>query len=555
MRRAHVPGLLSLSLIAVLGGPLAAAPRTTQVLSINDTYRVEGAYGGTVGGFARVRTLRRELEKTHPELLVLHAGDLFFPSLLSRTFQGRQMVDGLNRLDGDPEAFDPRLFITFGNHEFDKPKLEDAGIVQSRIAESQFTWLAGNVQAKPDGSGRPYFAGANLLRSKLVTSGGIKIGLFGLTLATKVPAYATITDPEAAARELTAELRREGAEVVIGLTHQELAADRQLLADLGDAGPDLILGGHEHTIQRENVGGRWICKADADAASACLVTLTIDDAGRLSISPPAYEALAGGDPAPDPALQLAADGWVSRHAEIFCAARRQAADCLDRVVGFTRTALGAEETKIRGEETSLGNYLTDVMIGAFADRGAQVAFINAGSLRLNRDIAAHVPLTLRDVEELFEYPAPLKLLRLSGRTLAEVVSHGADGWPGQGRWLQVAGLAFRRDEASGTISDLTLLTPSGPRPLHPDEQVLAVATDYLVNPEGDQDGYHMLNPAQVVATGGDLKGYALAAFAGAGKEGIAPEVEGRICLVAAKPCLAQQGAAGPAQDAPAKGGR
>ena len=100
---------------------------------INDVYRIEGVDGGKAGGLARVRALRGELEREHPDLLLLHAGDLLFPSFASRMYKGEQMIAVLNALDGDPRAFDPRMFVTFGNHEFDKRKLEDAGVLAERV--------------------------------------------------------------------------------------------------------------------------------------------------------------------------------------------------------------------------------------------------------------------------------------------------------------------------------------------------------------------------------------------------------------------------------------
>ena len=36
------------------------------------------------------------------------------------------MVDVLNLMDGDAAGFDHRMFVTFGNHEFDRGKLEQA---------------------------------------------------------------------------------------------------------------------------------------------------------------------------------------------------------------------------------------------------------------------------------------------------------------------------------------------------------------------------------------------------------------------------------------------
>lgn len=61
------------------------------LLAVNDIYRVEGVDNGGRGGLARLRTLRAELETQNPgHVVLLHAGDLIFPSLLSRMFKGEQ---------------------------------------------------------------------------------------------------------------------------------------------------------------------------------------------------------------------------------------------------------------------------------------------------------------------------------------------------------------------------------------------------------------------------------------------------------------------------------
>src|SRR5262245_48049998 len=97
--------------------PAPRAPGVCALLAINDTYRIEPSHDGT-GGMARIRALRVRLESKYPDLVVVHAGDLLFPSFLSRAYLGAQMIDVLNRLDGSDD-FDPRLLVTFGNHEFD----------------------------------------------------------------------------------------------------------------------------------------------------------------------------------------------------------------------------------------------------------------------------------------------------------------------------------------------------------------------------------------------------------------------------------------------------
>ena len=529
----------------------AGTARSAVLLAINDVYRIEGVEGGKLGGFARLRTLRRELEREHPDLLVLHAGDLLFPSFLSRTFGGEQMIDVLNRLDGDAAAFDPRMFAVFGNHEFEKDKLADAAFLERRVLGSQFRWLDGNVDFGAGADGRPLVAGANLAPSFVVTSGGIRIGIFGLTVDTKRPQYvAGFRDPIATARELSAALRAQGAEVVVALTHLRAATDRDILRQLGQEGPDLILGGHEHEHMACEVGGRFLLKADADARTATVVELRLDGAGRLEVR----HRLEGIGPriAEDPAMEGSVERWLALHEGLFCGqeAGRSGtpADprCLEKKLGSTGTLLEAEENKIRSRETNLGDWIADRMVETFAGCGAQAAILNSGTLRLNQDLPGGSDILRRHVEELFGYPTPIYQLRLDGRTLERVIEHSIAGWPGAGNWLQVAGLSFVHDTKTGAVSDLRLLGAGGARPIAPDEIVRVVANRYLFDPAiGDRDGYTMLSPAALDPDcalnqkGPDLKSdVVLPALERAGT--IAPVADGRIrqrpALADTNPC-------------------
>ncbi len=200
-----------------------------------------------------------------------------------------------------------------------------------------------------------------------------------------------------------------------------------------------------------------------------------------------------------------------------------------------------EENKIRGRETSLGGWIADRMLAAFAPCGAQVAFLNAGTLRLNQDLAAGSTLTRRQVEELFGFPSPLHLIRMNGKLLLQTAKQSVRGWPGSGTWLQIAGWAFVHDSGGKAATGLVRLAPSGALPVDPDEEILAVTGDYLVNPGGDQDGYTFLPTEEVPgcpASGKDLKELVIEALRAAEPEGIAPRTEGRICQGAEGPCLA-----------------
>lgn len=523
--------------------PQAAAPgtRTALILAINDVYRIEGLEEGRVAGLARVRSLRKELEKDHPDLLLLHGGDFLFPSFASRMYNGEQMVSVLNDLDGNPAAFDDRMIVTLGNHEFEKRK--DASILDKRIGESQFRWLGGNVTFKAGEDGKPLVEDENLSRTALVESGGIRIGIFGLTIPTDGVQYAEFAGPQATAKELTAALRAQGAEVVIGLTHLNFSDDRELLEELGDDGPDLIVGGHDHEKMVIQVGKRLVIKADADARTASVIRLRLDRNGRLDVAHE-FRTLEGVDPRPDPDTLQRVSAWQAKHEQEFCASKNAEPGCLGKYYGTTRTLLEAEETKIRREETSLGDWVADQMRKEMEPCGAQVAFINSGTLRLNQDLPAGTKIIRRHVEELFGYATPLRLIRINGAILQQVAEQSLRAWPGSGSWLQISGFAWVHDMEKKTATGLTLLTPKGPRPVRPDEEILAAVNNYLVDPnEGDQDGYVMLQPSQIVgscaANGHDLKEVVETALRAADPQGIAPKAEGRICQDPGQACLAQ----------------
>jgi 2',3'-cyclic-nucleotide 2'-phosphodiesterase (5'-nucleotidase family) len=549
-------------LLLLLTGGAAARPataahanarheRTAVLLAINDVYRIEGVEGGTVGGIARVRALRKELEREHPDLLVLHAGDLLFPSFLSRTFNGEQMIDVLDDLDGDPKGFDARMFAVFGNHEFEKDKLKDAPLLDSRVAESQFRWVNGNVVFAEGGDGRPLIAGDNLARSWIVKSGGIRIGIFGLTVDVKRPEYATeFQDPIGTARQLTAALRKQGAEVVVALTHLNARDDRRLLATLGADGPDLIIGGHDHQHMACDAGGRMVLKADADARTATVVRLTLGVDKKLRVA--YWLAPLASNVAKDCAVDGKVQRWLALHEGLFCGQEAGKngttldANCLEKELGSSKAPLEAEENKIRSSETNLGDWIADRMVETFASCGAQAAFINSGSLRLNQDLPAG-PITRRNIEELFAYPTPLYLLRLKGSTLQQVAAHAIAGWPGSGNWLQISGFSFVHDTAKQQVSDVELVTSAGRHAVQPDEEIFVVTNNYLFDPTGDRDGYTMLDPSLVLkecaVNGKDLKADIVVPALQATAGGIEPRTDGRIRQVPAQtevdPCAGE----------------
>jgi len=251
---------------------------------------------------------------------------------------------------------------------------------------------------------------------------------------------------------------------------------------------------------------------------------------------------------PDPAVAGRVAQWLERHAAEFCAKQGKPASCLAEPLATTRTPLIAEEEKVRGAETSLGNWVTDLMRAAFTACGADAAIINAGSLRLNHDLPRGTTITRRHVEELMQFPTPLYLVELTGAQLQRAMEN-AISQPGAGRWLQVSGLAFVHDRSAAPprVSKL-FVSPSGGRPAldlmrHPERRVRVVVNEYITR-EPAEGFVGILPPvAQALpcaASGTDLKALILVTLAAQGS--IAPIAEGRICAAtetATRECQAE----------------
>lgn len=507
------------------------APARCTFLSLNDTYRIEPQADGT-GGLARVRTVRKRLEETYRHVVVLHAGDFLAPSLLTRTYKGAQMIEALSALDGDPMADDPRLYVTFGNHEFDAGKMADGVVLDAMIGQSQFRWLGTNIKWAAAEDGVPRVSDLKLLASDLFTCGNLRVGVFGITTDRKPAEFIqAFADPIETARQQTAALRASGVDVVVALTHQSMDEDKAIFTLLGDEGPDVIFGGHEHDRQTADVGSRRVYKADADARSVWRVTISRAGSGPLEREDELIPLDASVPE--DPALAALVDARLAAHDASFCAKAGVPSGCLAAQVGRTDTSLVGAELEIRRFETNLGNWIADLARAAYPD--ARVAFVNAGGLRLNRDLVAG-PITRQDVEEIFAYPTPLARVEIDGATLEKVVGRAVEAWTGNGHWLQVSGFAWAHDPVAGTATRLTWLDTG--EPIGKEERFMAVVPTFLADPETGQDGYTML-PAAIGAAGPDLKDRVLAALAAA-PEGIAPVVEGRICNTQRPgPCLAR----------------
>jgi 5'-nucleotidase len=452
--------LLLLAAACVPGAKPPEPLNPVRFLLINDVYVADTLTDGS-GGLARVATVRNRLADQGPVLFVL-AGDVLSPSLLSKYYGGRQMVEALNAAKLD--------YATFGNHEFELAR----DTLIARIEASDFTWLSTNCTLA-DGARFP-----GVLPWDTVRMSGHLVGLFGLTLAGDYRSYVRCGDPDSAAVLAADSLEALGADLIVGLTHQTVEADRELLAR--EPRIEMILGGHEHQALDSAVSGRHVLKADANARTAQFATLWGGkDEWRQAVGLVPIDARLPDDTATARAVDAWADSLPRRLGP-------------ERVVGATEVPIDARDAVSRSRQSPIGGLVTDAFR---AGTGADVALLNAGAMRLD-DVIPAGPVTNYQLESIFLFADETRVVTfpLTGSRLSEVLEHGvSDASLGKGGFLQVSGVEFTYDRSRPSDDRLVgdLRRPGG-EALAPGDTVEVAMAAYPACDGGD--GYRIPEAAE-----------------------------------------------------------
>ncbi|MBR0663522.1 bifunctional metallophosphatase/5'-nucleotidase [Roseomonas hellenica] len=500
-RRTVFGGLLALPVAAGAALPAAAqvpAGQRITFLHVNDIY-LHGPRNGR-GGLAELQTLIARVRAAAPgPVIFTFGGDLFSPSLASSITHGRHMVELFNVLA--PAA------AVLGNHEFDFGPEE----AEKNIRASRFPWLGANVLGA---DGRPF--GGAVATATHDVEGGPKIGFVGvLTPATAQMSNAagiTFTPPDAALRTGAAQLRAQGAELVVALTHLDIADDRRIAREV--PGIDLILGGHDHDPMSLLDEGPLVLKAGQDALWLGVVEMEL--ARR-----------------PGERATVASLGWrfvpnVNTPAEPRLAAAVGAIDAeldrsLARSIAQLTAPLDSRTAVVRAREAAIGNLVADALRAHF---NADAALINGGGLRGNREYRTGHDFTRRDLLTEMPFGNVGMLLELTGAELLGVLEHGLSAVElGAGRFPQVSGIALTYDPAAPAGSRLREVQVGGAS-LDPARRYRLATVDFLAR---GGDGYAGLRGARVLidaAAGPLLVNVVAEAIERAGA--VTARVEGRL---------------------------
>ena len=192
-------------------------------------------------------------------------------------------------------------------------------------------------------------------------------------------------------------------------------------------------------------------------------------------------------------------------------------------IGMTETAMDSRRNVVRGEESAMGNLITDALR---ATTGADVALMNGGGIRADRTYDAGTKLTRRDILTELPFGNVTQLTEIPGSQLLAALENAVSQVEkGAGRFAQVSGVTFVYDptaEAGARVSEVMV----GGAALEADKLYKVAVNDYIL---GGGDGYASLGGGRLITdtgAGALLANDVMAYVEKMGK--VAPVVEGRI---------------------------
>jgi 5'-nucleotidase / UDP-sugar diphosphatase len=486
---------------AILTNPAAADTVTLTLLGVGDIYDFAG--DDTRGGFARLNAVAREERARNPNTLYLMDGDMLSPSLLSGFDKGQNTIDLTNVVPFD--------LAVPGNHEFDFGPEN----FMEKLAASAYPWAAVNI-TNADGS-----AVAGLGGTMVKDMSGVMVALIPVAQDTS-PEVATTGDlvflgtvSTGIAAAIAA--REAGADIVVGVVQTNMANDRELIAS---GAFDVILSGDDHSYATSYDGRTAYVETSIDGRFLSPLDLTIEigvdgDGNRTIDWTPMFRFIDTAGVTPDPETQSLVDGFTA-----------QLDESLNVAIGVTTGPLDSRRNVVRGEESAMGNLIADAVRAAV---GADIAIINGGGIRADREYEAGATLTRRDILTELPFGNVTVLTEVTGQQVLDALENGfSKVEEGAGRFPQVSGLTVVYDPSAPAMSRVAEVMIAG-TPLDVNAVYDLATNDYML---GGGDGFGALGGGRVIINQGngnlmanDVMDYVTA------MGGVTSTIEGRIKTV------------------------
>jgi 2',3'-cyclic-nucleotide 2'-phosphodiesterase (5'-nucleotidase family) len=316
------------------------------------------------------------------------------------------------------------------NHDF------DFGVKQFQYLseKTNFPWLLANVLDPALGENVPL---GNAKRTHMMTSSnGIKIGLIGLgerewlETINSLPPNLIYRSASETALELVPELRAQGAEIVICISHQREPNDNKLAEKTGGI-MDIILGGHDHYYSYTFIQGTHVLRSGTDFKQLSYIEAwrKEDGSGGWDFDITRRDVTSE-IPEHEETVQLVTE------------LTSKLQHSLAKAVGWTATPLDARFSTVRMKESNIGNFVCDVMR---QHHEADCAIMASGTIRGDQ-VYPPGALRIKDIVTCFPFEDPVVLLVVTGQAIWDALENGVSQYPAlEGRFPQVSNIHYEFD--------------------------------------------------------------------------------------------------------------
>ncbi len=403
-------------------------------------------------GFAGLAAVKAEAEEAAAAVTTVDIGDAIFGSVVASESTGRDVID-LMKLTG----YD---ILTPGNHEFDFSMDTFLEYKDEAIADGVEYISANFVDNR---TGEPVLDPYVIVP---YTVGGkeIKVGYVGMTspetLAKSTPTYfqdeegnyiygfsaetnQQLYDTIQAAVDAAYE---DGADMIIALSHMGdtgvEAGWSAVDVALNTTGIDVILDGHAHSVLPSdiisNANGEdvLITSTGTKLENIGVLTLSVDDANVITASAGLVSELTE--------EEMASDAYAEMDKAV--ADIELNYDYLFEVEGTTDFDLviydpaNPDVRLVRNANTNMADFVTDAYRSV---TGADIAFLNGGSIRANISAGEIQYIALRNV---FPWGTLMSVIEVTGQQILDCLEMGAREYPEEcGGFIVPSGLTYTID--------------------------------------------------------------------------------------------------------------
>ena len=370
--------------------PKKAADTYLRIVSINDVYDIKN--------YPYVETVIQCLKQTAEDAIVVASlnGDFLSPCLLTSLDGGKSMLDVLKVVDID--------YICFGNHEFDV----NLDVLQERFKTYQGKCLNSNIPnlpiVGPEGNPLPKYDIIEVGNHRVVFAGfctdNTDIFRPGTNLA---------IEPIFDALKSTWSECAEAATILIPLTHQTIAEDRQLATQIEQDDQlkgkiPAIIGGHEHEIYIEEIAQSFIVKAGSDAKNIVVTDVWWSTDGQMNT---AVHLL--------PVSHFDADPNAQMFVET---TQKFLGSLMDVEIFQVKETMSSKRTRYQPEKvaSTLCSYIKRSL------QNIDIVMLQGGCVRGQRDYEQGTSFTYGDLMEELPFETEIATIQIPGKVLQEAIA-------------------------------------------------------------------------------------------------------------------------------------